>query len=145
MVLRFRVNSESRKRWIPSSLDVLAGTVERNGDSGSYLSVGPSYRFALGNNSAGRWFAEIGVHPTWLARTVFDGRQLGGNFHVTSNLSLGRYLGHQRKTSVLLRYQHTSNAGLDRHNPGFNMLGITMSYHFGANKKLFAAEASDKK
>ena len=86
---------------------------------------------------------DFGVHPTWLTRTEFRERPLGGNFHFTSYLGLGAYLGRQRKTSVLIRYQHTSNAGIDSPNPGLDMMGLTFSYHFGEDQQLFSAEAAN--
>jgi len=144
-LLSFRVVSESEKFWIPSSFDLTAGSMESRDDGGSFISFGPSYRFELSKLDTGRWFAEFGVHPTWLTRTVFNGRYVGGNFHFTSTIGLGAYLGRQRKTSVLFRYQHTSNAGMERNNPGFNMIGITLSYHMGRDQQLYSSSDSSPK
>lgn len=144
VLLRFQVNSQSRRFWIPSSLDLTVGALESGADAGSFISFGPSYRFDMSKREAGRWFVDFGVHPTWLTRTEFGGRELGGNFHFTSHLGLGAYLGQQKKTSILLRYQHTSNAGIDSPNPGLDMFGVAFSYYFGADPGLLSAEVADQ-
>jgi len=142
VLLRYRVNSQSKKLWMPNSLDLAVGSLEHRSDAGSFISFGPSYRFHIRKFHAGRWFMDFGVHPTWLTRTEFRERPLGGNFHFTSYLGLGAYLGRQRRTSVLVRYQHTSNAGIDHPNPGLDMIGLTFNYHFGGDQQLFSAEAA---
>jgi len=143
VLLRYRVNSQSKKIWMPNSLDLAIGSLEQGSDAGAFISFGPSYRFRIGKFDAGRWFMGFGVHPTWLTRTEFLGRDLGGHFHFTSHLGLGAYLGRQRKTSFLIRYQHTSNAGIDSPNPGLDMIGLTFSYHFGEDQQLLSAEAAN--
>jgi hypothetical protein len=142
--LRYQVISQSSKFWLPSSLDLTVGALESGTDTGSFVSFGPSYRFGLGKRKSGKWFVDFGIHPTYLGKNVYSGRPIGGNFHFTSYLGLGTFLGQQRKTSILLRYQHTSNAGIKNPNPGLDMVGLTFSYHFGINDRLLSAKNNSK-
>jgi hypothetical protein len=122
LLLSYRVNTVSKSLWVPSKLDFTAGQLERGGDSSLFVSFGPTYRFNMKKSEPGRWFMEIGSHPTYVR--------------------LGAYLDRQRRTCLLLRYQHTSNAGLSNSNPGVDMLGLTFSYHFGADQQLLSAKAA---
>lgn len=140
----YRVLSKSKAFWIPTSLDLGLGWVELGGDSAAFVSFGPTYRFHFSNTDHGRWFTELASHPTYLSRSNFGGKSMGGELHFTSYLGLGAYLDRIRKTSLMFRYQHTSNAGLSDANPGVDMVGLTFSYHFGSNRRLMAAGTASK-
>ena len=133
--VRFPVRSKSDRFWLPSSIDITAGWLERARDTASFVSVGPTYRMKLSENEWSRWFADFGAHPTYVSQTRFDGRPLGGKFFFTSYLGLGAFLSRQRNTSLTLRYQHTSNGGLSKQNPGVDMVGLTLSYYFGRHQR----------
>ena len=139
ILLSYRVRSDSDRFWIPSSLELSAGWLERGADTAEFVIFGASYRMHLGSNDFGRWFTDFGSQPTYISKSTFNGKPLGGKFFFTSYLGLGAYLDRQRRTSFLLRYQHTSNAGMDGDNPGVDMIGLTLNYHFGGNRRLFAA------
>jgi hypothetical protein len=145
IVLRYRVNSMSARFWMPSSLDLTVGALELGGETGSFVSFGPSYRYSISISEADRWFVDFGVHPTYLSSPTYGGRSLGGNFHFTSYVGFGAYLGRRKKTSMFLRYQHTSNAGLDSPNPGLDMVGLTFNYHFDRSQRLVSVTESDQK
>ena len=145
VLLRYRVRAQTTSFWLPSTMDFTAGWLERGNDAASFISFGPSYRMYLNKSNLGRWFAEFGSHPTYFSKSQFGGKPIGGKFFLTSYLGLGAHLDRQRKTSLLLRYQHTSNAGLSNTNPGVDILGLMVSYHFGADQQLsFAAKARQK-
>ncbi len=145
VLLSYRVSTRSMSFWLPSTLDFAAGWLERGSDTASFVSFGPSYRMRLNKSNLGRWFTEFGVHPTYVSKTQIGGKPLGGKFFFTSYLGLGAYLDRQRKTSLLLRYQHTSNAGLSNVNPGVDMLGLAFSYHFGRDQPLLSAGNANQK
>jgi hypothetical protein len=117
--------------------------MKRGEIDGLFISFGPSYRYDIRKSEGGRWFADFGIHPTYVAKSTYGDQPIGGHFYFTSYIGLGAYLGRQRKTSVLVRYQHTSNAGLNSPNPGLDMIGLTFSYHFGGDQQLFSAEATN--
>ena len=143
VAIGYRVRDESDRFWVPTSLELSAGWLECGADTAKFVSFGPTYRFHIGRTEFGRWFADVGSLPTYMSNSEFHGKPLGGNFFFTSYLGVGAYLDRNRRTSFLLRYQHTSNAGVDGENPGVDMLGLTFSYHFGNDRKLFSATAND--
>ncbi len=98
----------------------------------------------MSKSDAGKWFVDFGVHPTYVVKSTYGGRRLGGNFHFTSYLGFGAYLGRQKKISALIRYLHTSNAGMNIPNPGLDMVGLTISYHFGAEQRRLSAGIADQ-
>ena len=145
VLLRFQVSDQATSFWLPSTLDFAAGWLERGNNAASFISFGPSYRMHLYKSNSGRWFTDFGAHPTYISKSQFGGKALGGKFFFTSYVGLGAYLDRQRKTSLVLRLQHTSNAGLSNSNPGVDMLGLTVSYHLGADRQLFSAVQADQK
>ena len=76
----------------------------------------------------GNWFVDFGFSPTWVSGSRFNGRDLGGNIHFTSSVSIGGYLNRRKTIELSLRAQHTSNGGLHRHNPGLDMIGLSIAY-----------------
>jgi hypothetical protein len=136
---RYSIIRPDRPWWMPTSLDLGTGWVERDGDSAAFLSFGPTYRIHLGKSDHSRWFTDIASHPVYLSRSDFGGKSMGGNFHFTSYLGIGAYLARNRKTSLMLRYQHTSNAGLSESNPGVDMIALTFGYNFGQQQQLVSA------
>ncbi len=71
---------------------------------------------------------DFGFSPTWIAGSTVNGRDLGGNLHFTSSLSVGGYLNARRTLELSARIQHTSNGGLNNVNPGLDMLGLSLAY-----------------
>ena len=145
MLLGFRVNSGSRVFWMPSRLDFSVGWLERGSNASAFVSAGPSYRWHMNNSDQSKWFVDFGVHPTFISQSRFEGKNLGGEVFFTSHLGLGVYLGRQGKSSLVLRYQHISNAGLNDRNPGVDMLGLAFSYNFGGDRMTLSADNADQK
>ena len=139
VLLRYQVSAQTTSFWLPSTLDLTAGWLERGSNAASFISFGPTYQLDMNKSEPGRWFMDFGMHPTYVSKSHFGGKTLGGNFFFTSYLGLGAYLDRQRKTSFLLRYQHTSNAGLSDTNPGVDMLALTLSYYFSGDQLLLSA------
>ena len=134
VLLGCRVSSGSRVFWMPSRLDFSAGWLERGSHASLFVSAGPSYRWHMNKSDQSKWFVDFGVHPTFISQSRFEGKNLGGEVFFTSHLGLGVYLGRQGKSSLVLRYQHISNAGLNDRNPGVDMLGLAYSYNFGGDR-----------
>ena len=108
-------------------LEVAIGTLVSSDQSAALVSVGPVWRLPLG---ASRAFVDFGFSPTLLSSSRFDDRELGGNFHFTSSLSVGASFGRLEQFSLSLRAQHTSNGGLNADNPGLDMVGLNFSIDF---------------
>ncbi len=90
-----------------------------------FVSLGLVWRFPV---TPERYFVEAGVSPTLLSGSYIDGRDLGGNLHFTSSASIGYRFGVSRRYSIALRIQHTSNGGLNRTNPGLDMIGLSFRF-----------------
>jgi|HubBroStandDraft_2_1064218.scaffolds.fasta_scaffold371398_1 lipid A 3-O-deacylase len=71
---------------------------------------------------------EGGVSPTLLSRYNFSERNLGGRFEFTDHLGLDWRI--TKYFTAGWRYQHMSNAGIYKHNPGLNLQMLSASYRF---------------
>jgi Lipid A 3-O-deacylase (PagL) len=71
---------------------------------------------------------EGGVSPTGLSRYDFGAKNFGTYFQFTSHLGLNWDILPRVRLSY--RFQHMSNAGLSRHNPGLNLHMLGVSYLF---------------
>lgn len=71
---------------------------------------------------------EGGVSPTVLSHSEFDSKDFGGAFQITAHAGLNVDLGQHFRVGY--RFQHMSNAGLFKHNPGLNLHMLAVSYRF---------------
>jgi hypothetical protein len=71
---------------------------------------------------------EGGISLTGLSRYDFDDRDLGGQFQFTDHLGFDWHVS--KGVTVGWRFQHMSNAGIYRHNPGLNLQMLSASYSF---------------
>ena len=71
---------------------------------------------------------DIGTGPTFISRDTFDNADLGGQFHFTSYLGLT--LPVTQDWHIAYRFQHVSNASLERVNPGLDTHTIEFSLTF---------------
>ena len=123
-------------RWLPAGSrwlrwEAAGGVLHESGKTRLYLSGGPLWRFAPGQDrSTARFVIDFGVHPTLLSKPRFPNVDLGSRIQFTSFLSAGVRFGPERLTRVALRVQHISNAGIDDKNPGSDQLGIELSHRF---------------
>lgn len=108
-------------------LELAVGTFSTSGRNRAFVSLGPVWRLPINSH---RYFGEFGFSPTLLDGSTFDGRELGGNFHFTSSITLGMRFGVQNQYALALRAQHTSNGGLNSTNPGLDTVGINFSANF---------------
>ena len=97
------------------------GVLARSGDVRPFVVVAPVWRIGRGAS----WFADLSIGPTLLADPRLDRETLGGNFHFTSALSVGRRLS--SRWEIALRAQHISNAGLHDRNPGLDSIGLSIN------------------
>jgi len=113
-------------RWhLQSRLDCCAGWLGGNGQDAAIFACGPS--LLLQRDHMPLSF-EFGSAPALLTRDTFGSEDLGSLIQFESYAGLDLNLG--RHTRLGYRYQHLSNAHLDRHNPGLNMHAIQVSWRF---------------
>jgi hypothetical protein len=71
---------------------------------------------------------EGGVSLSGLSRYDFSQKNLGGWFEFTDHIGLNWHI--TKCFTVGCRFQHMSNAGIYRHNPGLNLEVLSASYRF---------------
>lgn len=77
------------------------------------------------------WFIQAGVGATWMNRIYHtEERFFSTRFNFGNHLGVGMHLGAQREHELLLQYQHVSNAGIKKPNPGEDALQLRYAYHF---------------
>ena len=84
------------------------------------------WRLPLNNDSL---FVELGISPTLLGGSSFNGRDMGRIFHFTSSVSVGATFGARDSVAVSLHIQYTSNGSLNSTNPGMDMIGLNIAFN----------------
>lgn len=82
---------------------------------------------------AGRspWFVEGGIGLSLLNRDyVTPDKQFSTRWNFSDNLAVGRSFGPQRERELSLRWQHISNAGIKKPNPGEDFLFVRYAVRF---------------
>jgi len=110
-------------------LELAIGAIAATSQTHAFVSLGPVWQLPLARGND-RWLMQLGFSPTLLTGSTINGRDMGGKIHFTSSASFGATLGEQRTLSIALRVQHMSNGGINRTNPGLDMIGLTLSYDF---------------
>ena len=106
-------------------LELTVGTIFTSRDNALFVSLGPVWRLPINSQSM---FIDLGISPTLISGSSFNGRDMGGNFHFTSSAAIGAYFGARDAISLALRIQHTSNGGISSTNPGMDMIGINFAF-----------------
>ncbi|HYG22391.1 MAG TPA: acyloxyacyl hydrolase [Verrucomicrobiae bacterium] len=105
--------------------DLGAGWLKGERQDGFVGTLGPS---ALLTRDDFPLSFETGSSPTYISRHHFGNRDFGGPFQFTTHAGLNwDVTGHVR---FGYRYQHMSNAGIYRRNPGVNIHMLSLSYRF---------------
>lgn len=87
-------------------------------------------RRAFGGGNSPR-FAEAGLGATVLDRKyVTPTRAFSSHFQFTEVIGIGRRFGTNRAHEVSVRYQHFSNAGIEKPNLGENFLRLRYAMRF---------------
>ena len=114
------------KEWrIDPRLDLTAGWLTDDGKHAALGSLGPSLvlkreRLPLS--------LDVGASPTLISRHHFPEQNLGRTLQFTTHAGLEwRFAEHW---SLGYRFQHMSNGGLSKHNPGLNMHLFGLAYQF---------------
>jgi Lipid A 3-O-deacylase (PagL) len=106
-------------------IDVSAGYLGDQTTSAFVGTAGPLLELRKGHIPLA---LEGGASPTVISRYRFGSTDFGEGFQFTSHIGLTWYLTDH--LSVGCRFQHMSNAGLAKPNPGLNVGMLELSYHF---------------
>lgn len=94
------------------------------------LGVVPVLRWR-GDGGRSPWFVEGGIGLAWLDGDLrTPERTFGTRLNFSDNLGAGRIFGADGAHEVSLRWQHTSNAGVRKPNPGQNLLLARYAHAF---------------
>jgi lipid A 3-O-deacylase len=114
----------------------LVGTVfqaERIGAGGNrtYTQLGlvPMLRYRFGQGRS-PWFVEAGIGVAVMDRNLETPRKNQSSWNFDDNLAVGRSFGGRSEHELSLRVQHTSNAGLRKPNPGFELFMVRWTERF---------------
>ncbi len=112
------------RRLRAEHLEFAAGAFSSPTKTRPFASLGPVWKF---RNRSQRLSLALGFSATLLGGSTLADRDLGGNLHFTSSVTLGAHFGRQREYELALRVQHTSNGGLNSTNPGLDAVALTFS------------------
>jgi len=104
-------------------LSLEIGRFERRSEHRNFISFGPVVRLTH-QRWGTRLFVDAGLSPTAIDGARYGDRDFGTSFNFSSHLGLGFRFGAKENQFIKLRYEHISNGGIDRDNPGVNMIGI---------------------
>jgi hypothetical protein len=106
--------------------------ITESSDSQWFTQVGATPVLRLFPNAGdGRWFTEIGIGANYIAPLYLtDRKHFSTKFNFGDHAAVGRILDHDQRSSIALRYQHFSNAGIDSPNPGENFTQLRFSHQF---------------
>lgn len=102
------------------------------GGKRSYVQVGvvPLVRYTL-DQGRSPWFAEIGIGLSVLNRDfVTPSKAFGTTWNFSDNVAVGRSFGDKGQHEVSLRWQHTSNGGIKKPNPGMDIGFVRYTMRF---------------
>jgi hypothetical protein len=96
------------------------------------LSVYPLFRLTpLRTGPADVYFVYSLAGPTYVSRSVIDGRDTGGSFTFQDFMGVGAFLGQGRRVSVAVKINHYSNGNLMTDNAGVKVpLTLALGFTF---------------
>jgi hypothetical protein len=110
---------------LDTEIQSTAGDYKVNEDDFPYLSLGVNFRLRYSDFPL---HVQFGTAPTYLFDDESETFDAGGNLHMTSHF--GIISSPLAWLDLGLTYQHTSNAGTNKSNPGIDILSLDLSYRF---------------
>lgn len=94
------------------------------------LGLTPTFRYRP-DAGASRFFVDAGIGISYFDADYYVRHQeFSTRFNFASHIGIGVSLGEQRQHEVVLRAQHISNGGIDKPNPGDNLVQVRYAYRF---------------
>jgi len=91
------------------------------------LSLTPIVRYTPAGGSS-PWFIEGGIGATYTDKIyVTEGKAFSTRFNFGDQIAIGATFGPAREYEVSLRFEHFSNAGIKRPNPGENFVQLRLA------------------
>jgi lipid A 3-O-deacylase len=94
------------------------------------VGVVPMLRWRL-DGGRSPWFAETGIGLSWLDSDLrTPKRTFSTRLNFSDTVAVGRNFGAGARHELSLRWQHTSNAGIRKPNPGQDLLLVRYAHAF---------------
>jgi len=101
------------------------------GDRFHTLSVYPLLRLTFLRTGPADFYGSYSVAgPTYISRTVIDGRKAGGNFTFQDFMAFGAFIGSGRHLNLEVEINHYSNGNILSENPGIK-IPLTFKIGYG--------------
>jgi hypothetical protein len=113
--LDYQRNVFHTRKWFAFDLGASASYWTSNGNQEIFrtLSAYPLFRFFLARiEPADLYFGYSLAGPTYLSRTIIDGRDTGENFTFQDFIGLGAFLGKARRLNAEIGIKHYSNGNI---------------------------------
>lgn len=96
------------------------------------LGLTPTLRLEPGFSTRGHIpFAEVGLGPYWVSRSVPYDRRLSTAFQFGSFAGVGLHLGPRHSYEIGYKFFHLSNGGIRKPNGGLNFHVLRLGFRFG--------------
>lgn len=108
------------------------GKNPKSRNNNQVLSFVPMFRAQFGDiNNTITPFIQLGVGPSLVKNVYFGNLNISSSFQFDDRLGFGVLFGKQKQFELSYMYNHLSNAGIKRPNPGIDMpMLLTFKYHF---------------
>jgi hypothetical protein len=105
---------------------------KETGESFFTLSLFPVFRWTIVRTKPADFYLFYSLAgPTFISKTVVDGKQIGEKFTFEDYMGTGWFMGKNRKLSAEFRISHYSNGNLFTSNPGVMVpLSLNLGYSF---------------
>jgi len=144
-LIRIGAQWELEKQWFAGGKWHLGALLEVGigswrpelGDDGLYeIGFTPVFRLAPNRTSSGRLtpFFEAAVGAHLLSNVRFSDLNLSTGLQFGSHIGAGVFFGHDRRFSLVYRFQHLSNASIKQPNPGIEFHLLQLGYCFSPRR-----------
>lgn len=94
------------------------------------IGITPVFRFQMKANSGFQPYVEGGIGAHLLSESKINSKDISTNFQFGDHLGFGARLGDKLQWDIGYRFQHFSNAGIEKPNPGVNFHQIRFGMRF---------------
>ena len=99
-------------------------------DSLADIGFTPVFRFQSNASSGIQPYVEGGIGAHLLSESQINSKDMSTSFQFGDHIGAGLRFGNKLEWDLGYRYQHFSNAGIKKPNPGINFHQIRLGYHF---------------
>lgn len=122
---------ETGSMYLGGYWDIQAGYWNSDDSNIGDFSITPVFRLQSSRTTGFVPYVELAVGAHLLTeKNITQRRVFSTNFQFGDHIGAGFRFGEKAEYDIGYRYQHLSNASIDRPNPGINFHQIRLQYHF---------------